>query len=74
MEVSVLEGKIDNVPVDPLEGFSPATATWFREVFARPTAAQVGAWQAISLARMRWSSHRLARARRLPPSYGHSTI
>ena len=47
-EVSVLEGKIDNVPVDPLEVFSPATATWFREVFARPTAAQVGAWQAIS--------------------------
>jgi ATP-dependent helicase Lhr and Lhr-like helicase len=36
------------VPADPLEGFSPATATWFREVFARPTAAQVGAWQAIS--------------------------
>jgi ATP-dependent Lhr-like helicase len=28
--------------------FSPATATWFREVFARPTNAQVGAWQAIS--------------------------
>ena len=33
---------------DPLEVFSPATATWFREVFAEPTAAQVGAWQAIS--------------------------
>ena len=46
--MSVLEGKIDNVPADPLEVFSPATATWFREVFARPTAAQVGAWQAIS--------------------------
>jgi len=44
----VLEGKIDDVPVDPLEVFSPATATWFREVFARPTPAQVGAWQAIS--------------------------
>ena len=28
--------------------FSPATATWFREVFARPTAAQAGAWQAIA--------------------------
>ena len=42
------ESKIDNVPADPLEVFSPATATWFREVFARPTAAQVGAWQAIS--------------------------
>ena len=46
--MSVPEGKIDNVPVDPLELFSPATATWFREVFARPTAAQIGAWQAIS--------------------------
>ncbi len=46
--MSVLESKIDNVPADPLEVFSPATATWFREVFARPTAAQVGAWQAIS--------------------------
>ena len=33
---------------DPLEVFSPATATWFREVFAHPTPAQVGAWQAIS--------------------------
>ncbi len=46
--MSVLESKIDNVPADPLEVFSPATATWFREVFARPTAAQIGAWQAIS--------------------------
>jgi ATP-dependent Lhr-like helicase len=36
------------VPADPLGVFSPATATWFREVFARPTPAQVGAWQAIS--------------------------
>ncbi|MCW2811238.1 MAG: putative ATP-dependent helicase [Friedmanniella sp.] len=33
---------------DPLQVFTPATATWFREVFARPTAAQAGAWQAIS--------------------------
>ena len=33
---------------DPLGLFSPATATWFREVFARPTDAQVGAWRAIS--------------------------
>src|SRR5215218_10378392 len=48
VRVSVQESKIDNVPADPLEGFSPATATWFREVFARPTEAQVGAWQAIS--------------------------
>ncbi|HET9778283.1 MAG TPA: ATP-dependent helicase [Propionibacteriaceae bacterium] len=36
------------MPLDPLEVFSPATATWFREVFARPTAAQVAAWQAIA--------------------------
>ncbi len=28
--------------------FSPATATWFREVFAAPTAAQAGAWQAVA--------------------------
>ncbi len=35
-------------PADLLDLFSPATATWFREVFAHPTAAQVGAWQAIS--------------------------
>ena len=33
---------------DPLAAFSPATATWFAEVFAAPTAAQAGAWQAIS--------------------------
>ncbi len=33
---------------DPLAGFSPATTTWFREVFAAPTAAQRGAWQAVS--------------------------
>jgi ATP-dependent helicase Lhr and Lhr-like helicase len=46
--MSVLDSKIDNVPVDPLKVFSPVTATWFREVFARPTAAQIGAWQAIS--------------------------
>ena len=35
---------------DPLAAFSPATATWFAEVFAAPTAAQAGAWQAISSA------------------------
>ena len=33
---------------DPLESFSPITGTWFREVFAAPTAAQWGAWEAIS--------------------------
>ncbi|WP_375431957.1 ATP-dependent helicase [uncultured Friedmanniella sp.] len=37
-----------NVPLDVLEVFSPATATWFREVFARPTAAQAGAWRAVA--------------------------
>ena len=42
------EGKIDDVPNDPLAVFSPATATWFREVFAAPTAAQAGAWQAVA--------------------------
>jgi ATP-dependent helicase Lhr and Lhr-like helicase len=36
------------VPADPMGVFSPATATWFREVFAHPTPAQLGAWQAIS--------------------------
>jgi ATP-dependent Lhr-like helicase len=36
------------VPQDVLKVFSPATATWFREVFARPTAAQAGAWDAIA--------------------------
>ena len=33
---------------DRLGMFSPATATWFREVFAEPTAAQAGAWEAIA--------------------------
>ena len=42
------EGKIDDVPNDPLTVFSLATATWFREVFAAPTAAQAGAWQAVA--------------------------
>ncbi|MFL6045941.1 MAG: ATP-dependent helicase [Propionibacteriaceae bacterium] len=41
-------GPADVLPADPLAVFSLATATWFREVFARPTDAQVGAWQAIS--------------------------
>ncbi|MBO0812138.1 MAG: DEAD/DEAH box helicase, partial [Microlunatus sp.] len=31
-----------------LAGFSEPTRTWFTEVFAAPTAAQSGAWQAIS--------------------------
>lgn len=33
---------------DVLDRFSPATATWFRDSFAEPTRAQVGAWSAIS--------------------------
>ncbi|MET1008180.1 MAG: DEAD/DEAH box helicase, partial [Propionibacteriaceae bacterium] len=36
------------MPEDPLDTFTPSTATWFKEVFAVPTAAQTGAWQAIS--------------------------
>ena len=31
-----VESKIDNVPADPLEVFSPATATWFREGLCAP--------------------------------------
>jgi len=33
---------------DSLAAFTPATATWFREVFADPTPAQTGAWRAIA--------------------------
>ena len=33
---------------DVLARFSPATRAWFREAFAAPTAAQLGAWDAIS--------------------------
>ncbi|HET9648521.1 MAG TPA: ATP-dependent helicase [Microlunatus sp.] len=33
---------------DPLAAFSAATSTWFREVFAAPTGAQRGAWEAIT--------------------------
>ena len=47
-ELSVAPGKMVDVGSDPLAVFSPATATWFREVFARPTAAQAGAWQAVA--------------------------
>ncbi len=31
-----------------LDGFSPATRGWFTGAFSAPTAAQAGAWQAIS--------------------------
>ena len=33
---------------DVLDRFSPATAAWFRSSFTAPTAAQAGAWEAIS--------------------------
>ncbi|WES62971.1 ATP-dependent helicase [Microbacter sp. GSS18] len=33
---------------DVLERFGPATQGWFRGAFAQPTAAQAGAWEAIS--------------------------
>jgi ATP-dependent helicase Lhr and Lhr-like helicase len=36
---------------DVLDGFSEPTRTWFRAAFAAPTAAQVGAWEAISARR-----------------------
>ncbi|WP_137818857.1 DEAD/DEAH box helicase [Pseudomonas sp. 2FG] len=34
-----------------LEGFHPAVAAWFRATFARPTAAQAGAWPEIRAGR-----------------------
>ena len=33
---------------DVLDRFSPAARAWFTEAFAAPTAAQLGAWNAIS--------------------------
>ncbi|WP_460628370.1 Lhr family helicase [Intrasporangium mesophilum] len=33
---------------DVLDRFSPSTASWFRSSFSAPTAAQQGAWEAIS--------------------------
>jgi ATP-dependent Lhr-like helicase len=45
----------ENEPVAPspsaLERFSPATRAWFSGAFAAPTAAQEGAWEAISSGR-----------------------
>jgi len=38
-------------PADPLDGFTTATSTWFREVFADPTEAQRGAWSSIAAGR-----------------------
>src|SRR5918911_1372593 len=37
--------------VEELQRFGPATRAWFSAAFATPTAAQVGAWQAISAGR-----------------------
>ena len=34
-------------PLDPLAAFSEPTRAWFQAAFAEPTAAQVGAWDAI---------------------------
>jgi ATP-dependent Lhr-like helicase len=39
---------MENMLSDPLTNFSAATAAWFRDVFADPTPAQLGAWTAIS--------------------------
>lgn len=36
---------------DALRAFTPATAEWFRESFAAPTAAQAGAWRSIAQGR-----------------------
>ncbi|MDV3219903.1 ATP-dependent helicase [Intrasporangium sp.] len=38
----------DEASGEVLDRFSPATAAWFRSSFSAPTAAQVGAWAAIS--------------------------
>jgi len=69
---------------DVLERFSPATAEWFRGAFEAPTAAQAGAWDAIStgqhalviaptgsgktLASFLWSIDRLISASDRPPA------
>src|SRR5690606_41632454 len=44
-------GRGQDGSVDILESFSAPTAAWFRGAFARPTAAQEGAWGAISQGR-----------------------
>jgi ATP-dependent Lhr-like helicase len=71
-----------SVRLDPLAVFSPATATWFRDVFAEPTPAQAGAWDAVAagdnalvvaptgsgktLAAFLWALDQLARTPRPP--------
>src|SRR5690606_17668212 len=73
----------DNASGDVLELFSPATREWFTSAFARPTAAQEGAWRAAragehalviaptgsgkTLAAFLWALDRLATS---PPSEG----
>ena len=42
------QGELDMKSGEVLERFSPATRAWFSGSFAEPTAAQVGAWDAIS--------------------------
>jgi ATP-dependent Lhr-like helicase len=45
-------GPPDREPIeDALTRFGPATRAWFSSAFAAPTAAQVGAWSAISAGR-----------------------
>jgi ATP-dependent helicase Lhr and Lhr-like helicase len=44
----VVGGGVDNVTMDALDRFSPATREWFCASFAEPTAAQRGAWDAIA--------------------------
>jgi len=39
------------VPPSPLEAFSPATRAWFAAAFPGATAAQLGAWDAVSAGR-----------------------
>ncbi|WP_439689499.1 DNA glycosylase AlkZ-like family protein [Curtobacterium sp. SP.BCp] len=69
---------------DVFERFSPATAEWFRGAFPAPTAAQAGAWDAVStgqhalviaptgsgktLASFLWSIDRLISATDQPPA------
>src|SRR4051794_36264369 len=69
---------------DVFERFSPATTEWFRGAFDAPTAAQAGAWDAIStgqhalviaptgsgktLASFLWSIDRLIGAGDRPPA------
>lgn len=75
---------MERTMTDVFERFSPATAEWFRGAFREPTAAQAGAWDAIStgqhalviaptgsgktLASFLWSIDRLISASDTPPA------